>query len=86
MWESKDQGFLVECRAMEGGVSMAKWYGIDEVANIDEALPTLLEKFGKVFEWPEELPPRREIEHHIHLKKEATPVNVRPYICASPEE
>ena len=32
-----------------------------------------------MFEWPERLPPRRSIEHHIHLKKDTNPVNVRSY-------
>ncbi|KAA0060668.1 ty3-gypsy retroelement transposase [Cucumis melo var. makuwa] len=32
-----------------------------------------------VFEWPETLPPKRGIEHHIHLKQGTNPVNVRPY-------
>lgn len=33
-WGPADQGFLVECRAMEGGVSLAEWYNIDEVYTI----------------------------------------------------
>ena len=32
-----------------------------------------------VFDWPEKLPPKRSVEHHIHLKRDTNPVNVRPY-------
>ncbi|KAL4016933.1 hypothetical protein IC575_024604 [Cucumis melo] len=32
-----------------------------------------------IFEWPDKFPPRRDIEHHIHLKKGTDPINVRPY-------
>ncbi|KAA0047826.1 peroxidase 64 [Cucumis melo var. makuwa] len=39
----------------------------------------VLLKYDDVFEWPEELPPIREIDHHIHLKEGEGPVNVRPY-------
>lgn len=40
---------------------------------------TVLIQYKDVFEWPEELPPNRAIEHHIHLKGGTDPVNVRPY-------
>lgn len=53
--------------------------GLDEVATREESLPALLEQFNDVFDWPDELSSRREIEHHIHLKKDANLVNVRPY-------
>ncbi|KAL0550257.1 hypothetical protein IC582_014763 [Cucumis melo] len=39
----------------------------------------VLEKFNDVFEWPESLPPRRSIEHQIHLKTGTNPENIRPY-------
>ncbi|KAL4017058.1 hypothetical protein IC575_024732 [Cucumis melo] len=39
----------------------------------------MLKQFEDVFEWPEQLPPRRKIEHHIHLKEGTNPINVRPY-------
>ncbi|KAA0047243.1 Retrotransposable element Tf2 [Cucumis melo var. makuwa] len=32
-----------------------------------------------VFDWLEKLPPRRKIEHQIHLKEGTNPINVRPY-------
>lgn len=40
---------------------------------------TLLEEFKSVFQIPENLPPPRGFDHHIHLLPNATPVNVRPY-------
>ena len=39
----------------------------------------VLKKFEGVFTWPKTLPPRRDIEHHIHLKQGTNPINVRPY-------
>ncbi|KAA0044655.1 reverse transcriptase [Cucumis melo var. makuwa] len=38
-----------------------------------------MRRFEDVFEWPETLPPKRGIEHHIHLKQWTNPVNMRPY-------
>lgn len=78
-WTKFDKGFLIECRALEGGISLAELYGVDGVPTIQESIPTVLAKFKDAFEWLEELPPRREIEHHIHLKKGTDLVNVRPY-------
>ncbi|KAL4036314.1 hypothetical protein IC575_005046 [Cucumis melo] len=34
---------------------------------------------GNLKMWPETLPPKRGIEHHIHLKQGTNPVNVGPY-------
>ena len=45
----------------------------------EESVAVVLKKYEDVFTWPEKLPPRREIEHHIHKKKDTDPVNVRPY-------
>lgn len=28
MWATEDQGYLIKCRALEGGVSMTEWYGV----------------------------------------------------------
>ena len=64
---------------MEGGISFANLYGVDEVTTIRESILAVLSKFEDVFEWPEKLPQRREIEHHIHLKKGTDSVNVRLY-------
>lgn len=79
-WGDSDQEFLVECRAIEyGRMTMAEFYGIDEVHTLEESVPAMLEKFADVFDWLEKLPPKRSIEHHIHLKKDINPINVRPY-------
>lgn len=45
-WFSPDQGFLIDCRAMERGVEL---YGVEEVPTISESISTLLAKFGDVF-------------------------------------
>lgn len=74
-WDESDQGFSVECRALEGGVTMAEYYGV-EVLTVEESISVVLNKFEDVFDWLERLPLRREIEHHIHLKKGTDHVNV----------
>ena len=38
-WTPYDQGFLIECRALEGGMTFAELYGIDDVPTIQELLP-----------------------------------------------
>lgn len=40
---------------------------------------SVLGKFPQIFETPSSLPPRRHIDHHIHLKQGVSPINVRPY-------
>ncbi|TYK02034.1 transposon Tf2-1 polyprotein isoform X1 [Cucumis melo var. makuwa] len=67
-WEGEDQGFLVECRAIEGKVPVATFYEEELETTVDNSIPPLLKKFLDVFEWPETLPPKRGIKHHIHLK------------------
>ncbi|KAL0537221.1 hypothetical protein IC582_026196 [Cucumis melo] len=42
-------------------------------------MENVLKKSDDVFSWPEKQPPRREIEHQIHLKEGTDPINVRPY-------
>ncbi|XP_031745972.1 uncharacterized protein LOC116406393 [Cucumis sativus] len=78
-WRDSDQGFLIECRAMETMYEPPEDNGIEEVLAVDEAVSDVLKKFEDVFTWPETLPPRRSIEHHIYLKQGTDPVNVRPY-------
>ena len=39
----------------------------------------LTKAYAELFQEPNHLPPQREIEHRIHLKEGADPVNVRPY-------
>lgn len=78
-WTELDQGFLIECGSLEGGMAFAAMYGVDEVPTTHESIPAVLAKNEDVFDWPGELPPQRTIEDHIHLKKGTNPVNVRPY-------
>lgn len=49
------------------------------VSPIAEDLRLLLRDFDEIFQTPTQLPPEREIEHHIVLKEGTNPVNVRPY-------
>ena len=72
-WGEEDQGYLVEYRALER-CEISK-----EVLTEEESVAVVLKRFDDVFDWPETLPPRRVIEHHIHLTEGVNPVNVRPY-------
>ncbi|TYJ97524.1 transposon Tf2-1 polyprotein isoform X1 [Cucumis melo var. makuwa] len=78
-WTETDQGYLVECRAIEGGVVLAEEEKGTEVDVIPATVQNVLDNFSDIFDWPDTLPPRRAIEHPIHLKTGTDPVNVRPY-------
>ncbi|KAA0040197.1 transposon Tf2-1 polyprotein isoform X1 [Cucumis melo var. makuwa] len=79
-WEDHDCGHLIQCRSIEvidlNELVVEK--GI-EVEDMGESLMHVLNQFSDVFDWLEKLPPRRSIEHQIHLKDGTNPVNVRPY-------
>ncbi|TYK10932.1 ty3-gypsy retroelement transposase [Cucumis melo var. makuwa] len=79
-WGAEDEGFLVECRVVELVTPVNNDYRMTYMEiETDSSLSTVLKQFEDVFEWPEKLPPRREIEHQIHLKQGTDPINVRPY-------
>ncbi|KAL4027645.1 hypothetical protein IC575_010820 [Cucumis melo] len=78
-WDTDDQGYLVECRALEKE-DMEDREADTQVTETEEGRMTaIISKFSDVFERPYRLPPQRGIEHHIYLKQGADPVNVRPY-------
>lgn len=52
---------------------------VDNFSQLSSATQVVLTEFKEVFQTPTELPPRRPIEHHIHLTAGSNPVNVRPY-------
>ncbi|KAL0539536.1 hypothetical protein IC582_023751 [Cucumis melo] len=74
-WTETDQGYLVECRAIEGGVVLAEEEKGTEVDVIPATVQNVLDNFSDIFDWPDTLPPRRAIEHPIHLKTGTDPVN-----------
>ncbi|KAA0032599.1 peroxidase 64 [Cucumis melo var. makuwa] len=79
-WGVDDEGFLVECRAIELVTPVNNdCHTTHMEIETNSSLNTMLKQFEDVFEWPEKLPPRREIEHQIHLKQGTDPINVRPY-------
>ncbi|TYK01646.1 ty3-gypsy retrotransposon protein [Cucumis melo var. makuwa] len=59
-------------------ISLKKQQCTDALVVETNPMHMMLKQFEDVFEWPEKLPPRREIEHHIHLKDSTDPINVRP--------
>ncbi|KAA0037013.1 peroxidase 64 [Cucumis melo var. makuwa] len=77
-WVEQDEGFLIECRAVQ--VHKENEQSNTAVTTIEDGpLQNVLKQFEDVFDWLEKLPPRREIEHQIHLKEGTNPINVRPY-------
>ncbi|KAL4278328.1 hypothetical protein GQ457_03G010840 [Hibiscus cannabinus] len=48
-------------------------------SHVHPDMKQLLEQFGDVFQEPKQLPPTRDIAHHINLKEGIEPINVRPY-------
>ena len=51
----------------------------DASTEVPECVQPLLQEYTEIFETPKSLPPSRVTDHQIHLKLEATPINVRPY-------
>ncbi|XP_020241395.1 uncharacterized protein LOC109819859 [Asparagus officinalis] len=47
--------------------------------SVEPEMSQLLQKFDDVFQEPTQLPPTREVDHHINLKEGTEPINVRPY-------
>ena len=45
----------------------------------EEELQRILQSYQALFQEPQGLPPKRDIEHAINLKQGTEPVNVRPY-------
>ncbi|KAL4379488.1 hypothetical protein GQ457_02G040490 [Hibiscus cannabinus] len=46
---------------------------------INPEMRNLLDQFEDIFHEPSQLPPRRDIAHHINLQEGTDPINVRPY-------
>ncbi|KAA0041085.1 uncharacterized protein E6C27_scaffold477G00590 [Cucumis melo var. makuwa] len=79
-WGEQDEGFFIECRALEvEGLIRTKCCKADVIPEVVSPVLSVLDQFMDVFEWPDKLPPKRDIEHHIHLKEGTDPINVRPY-------
>jgi hypothetical protein len=63
-----------------------QWFGLDashlhriNAVAADNLLQLLLAEFADLFAIPEGLPPRRALDHRIHLLPNTPPVAVRPY-------
>ncbi|KAA0049929.1 ty3-gypsy retroelement transposase [Cucumis melo var. makuwa] len=78
-WTDSDQGYLVECRALEGPITVNEITVDEETPQVPTKIDRVLVQFKDVFHWLEELPPKRAIEHHIHLQMGTDPINVQPY-------
>ena len=49
-WEVDDQGFLVECRALEGRTTVEEWYDEEVVPPVENTISSLLNQFEDMFE------------------------------------
>ena len=49
-WTDSDQGYLVECRALEGGLILPEEIVEEEANEIPEDVQKMLDKFDDVFE------------------------------------
>ncbi|KAL4037585.1 hypothetical protein IC575_001182 [Cucumis melo] len=79
-WEERDSGFLIECRSLQVRTVGDEEYCLLNTEAVSKGLiSSVIKQYQDVFDWPEKLPPRREIEHHIHMKDGTEPINVRPY-------
>ena len=47
--------------------------------NVNPKIKHLLAEFEDLFQEPTQLPPTREVDHHINLHDGTTPINVRSY-------
>ncbi|KAL0545045.1 hypothetical protein IC582_020183 [Cucumis melo] len=77
-WLDQDEGYLIECRAVEVCEELEQ-SSTEIVQSESGPVQLMLKQFEDVFEWPGKFPPRRKIEHQIHLKEGTNPINVRPY-------
>ncbi|KAA0057268.1 Ty3/gypsy retrotransposon protein [Cucumis melo var. makuwa] len=77
-WDTEDQGYLVECRAMEKRDIEDKEADVQITETEKERMAMIINKYSDVFERPGRLPPQRGIEHHIYLRQGTNPINVRP--------
>ncbi|TYK22515.1 transposon Tf2-1 polyprotein isoform X1 [Cucumis melo var. makuwa] len=77
-WVEQDEGFLIECRAVQVHKENER-INTATTTSEDEPLQNMLKQFEDIFDWPKKLSPRRGIEHQIHLKEGTNPINVRPY-------
>lgn len=77
-WEEEDQGFLVECRAIEAMTSSEEEYGDPRHSDMSGDVEQLIKDNESVFTLPAELPPHQPIDHQIHLQGTG-PVNIRLY-------
>jgi hypothetical protein len=65
-------------RVQRFGLDASHLHRINAVA-ADNLLQLLLAEFADLFAIPEGLPPRRALDHRIHLLPNTPPVAVRPY-------
>lgn len=51
----------------------------DDLSSTPSEVREVLKDFAGVFMMPTGLPPKRILDHHIHLESGSRPVNVQPY-------
>ncbi|KAL0548488.1 hypothetical protein IC582_012941 [Cucumis melo] len=78
-WQSDDQRFLVNFKAMGIFKMDLELVVTDSVEDYQPEFEQLPQEFSDIFEMPDGLPPMRQIDHRIQLKEGTDPINVRPY-------
>lgn len=77
-WQLKDQGFLINFRAM--GIPKANRQQVvkESIEEFQSEFKQLKREFEDVFNMPDGLPPIRQIDHRIQLEG-TDPINIKPY-------
>lgn len=71
-----------EKEGQDGQFMMAHLFSIkgeEEEPSVNPTLHPVLEEYHSLFSEPQNLPPKRSIDHQIHLKPDSKPISLRPY-------
>ena len=74
--QKEKRGLLVELKKIDGKGEVAPQ---EEEHSLPSEMQELLKSYEKVFNMPPRLPPSRQYEHSITLKKGTNPMSMRPY-------
>jgi len=81
VWEWDEQEGREETNEQRRESSLATLQSLTKVLLLD-GLHLLLQEFQDLFSEPHSLPPKRVLNHSIHLKPNSLPVNIRAYRCS----
>lgn len=70
-WTYNDQGFLVESRVLEGGVSLVEQTGVEKMLTLFESISILLQKLLMFFS--------DRVNFHHAMTLDITFINTKPH-------